>query len=319
MDGLLPILRITWNMERRLQSIVEWNSSKHIITSERVDMLKDQTIEGMSLLDSFRRYLHTGEHDGINRFYMTRPGAGGPHAKNPTDDRRAQINSTLQGPETEVYVLPPNTEISELQALDLSNNRLRSLNGAIAGCKNLVHLDLHCNALGADGAAMLPPQISSLRYLAWLDLSSNSGESVTPEISLCPALQHLNLSNNKLTALGRELAAMPAIETLDLSSNYITHCTSLIGQCASLRALDLSLNRLKVLPPSIADCAGLRHLHLFNNRLTSLPFTLAWLLPQLMSFDVGKNPLRGLPPKWVNGEVLGATAILSMRFSRERK
>jgi hypothetical protein len=124
MDGLLAVVRIIRNMERRLEAVVEWNASKHIITSERVDMLKDQTIEGMSLLDSFRRYLHTGEHDGINRFYMTRPGAAGPHAKNPTDDRRAQINSTLQGPETEVYVLPPNTEISELQALDLKTNML---------------------------------------------------------------------------------------------------------------------------------------------------------------------------------------------------
>jgi hypothetical protein len=124
MDGLLAVVRIIRNMERRLEAVVEWNASKHIITSERVDMLKDQSIEGMSLLDSFRRYLHTGEHDGINRFYMTRPGAAGPHAKNPTDDRRAQINSTLQGPDTEVYVLPPNTEISELQALDLKTNML---------------------------------------------------------------------------------------------------------------------------------------------------------------------------------------------------
>ena len=62
MDGLLAVVRIIRNMERRLEAVVEWNSSKHIITSERVDMQKDQTVEGMSLLDSFRRYLHTGEH-----------------------------------------------------------------------------------------------------------------------------------------------------------------------------------------------------------------------------------------------------------------
>ena len=55
---------------------------------------------------------------------MTRPGAGGPHAKNPTDDRRLQINSTLQGPEPEVHVLPPNTEISELQSLDLKTKEV---------------------------------------------------------------------------------------------------------------------------------------------------------------------------------------------------
>jgi hypothetical protein len=124
MDGLLSVVRIIRNMEQRLEAVVEWNSSKHIITSERVDMMKDQTIEGMSLLDSFRRYLHTGEHDGINRFYMTRTGAGGLYAKNPTDERRAQINDVLKGPETEVHVLPPNTEISELQALDLKTNML---------------------------------------------------------------------------------------------------------------------------------------------------------------------------------------------------
>lgn len=124
MDGLLAVVRIIRNMEARLEAVVEWNSSKHIITSERVDMLKDQSMEGMSLLDSFRRYLHTGEHDGINRFYMTRAGPAGLYARNPTDERRAQINSTLKGPETEVHVLPPNTEISELESLDLKTNML---------------------------------------------------------------------------------------------------------------------------------------------------------------------------------------------------
>ena len=124
MDGLLPILRITWNMERRLQSIVEWNSSKHIITSERVDMVRDPTQDGIQLLDQFRRYLHTGEHDGLNRSYMTRAGQGKVYKRNTSDDRRAQIEKELDRPETEVHVLPPNTEISELQSLDLKTNML---------------------------------------------------------------------------------------------------------------------------------------------------------------------------------------------------
>jgi hypothetical protein len=95
LDGLLAVVRIVNNMERRLEYVVEWNSMKHILTSERVDNLKDQTIEGISLLDSFRRYLHTGEHDGINRFYLTRNGDSGVNAKNPTDIGRANINHSF--------------------------------------------------------------------------------------------------------------------------------------------------------------------------------------------------------------------------------
>lgn len=128
MDGLVAVVRIIRNMERRLESVVEWNSMKHITTSERVDMLKDQTMEGMSLLDSFRRYLHTGEHDGINRFYMTRNGDGALYAKNPTDLGAQQIHSSFESDHerriTDVHVLPPNTEISELASLDLKTNML---------------------------------------------------------------------------------------------------------------------------------------------------------------------------------------------------
>jgi len=128
LDGLLAVVRVVNNMERRLESVVEWNSMKHILTSERVDNLKDQTIEGISLLDSFRRYLHTGEHDGINRFFMTRSGDTGLNAKNPTDIGRANIHHSFdrsQDRASDVHVLPPNTDISELTSLDLKTDMLQ--------------------------------------------------------------------------------------------------------------------------------------------------------------------------------------------------
>jgi len=128
LDGLLAVVRVVNNMERRLESVVEWNSMKHILTSERVDNLKDQTIEGISLLDSFRRYLHTGEHDGINRFYMTRSGDAGLNARNPTDIGRANIHHSFDSSQdraSDVHVLPPNTDISELTSLDLKTDMLQ--------------------------------------------------------------------------------------------------------------------------------------------------------------------------------------------------
>ena len=129
LDGLLSVVRVVNNMERRLEAVVDWNSTKHILTSERVDNLKDQTIEGISLLDSFRRYLHTGEHDGINRFYMTRNGEGALYAKNPTDLGAASIKSAFDSSESrrisDVRVMPPNTDISELASLDLKTDMLQ--------------------------------------------------------------------------------------------------------------------------------------------------------------------------------------------------
>ena len=124
MDGLVSVMRILSNMERRLESVVEWNAVKHITASERVDILKDQTLEGLTLLDSFRRYLHTGEHDGMNRFFMTR-NDGGVQAHNPSDlGAQTILTSFSRSTPTDVHVLPPNTEISELASLDLKTNML---------------------------------------------------------------------------------------------------------------------------------------------------------------------------------------------------
>jgi len=215
----------------------------------------------------------------------------------------------------------PNTigNCSQIQALNLSKNCLRSLPNDIAGLSSLRHLDVHSNALGVSALTMFPPSISSLVSLLWLDASYNLASGVCPQLALLPSLRHLNLSNNRLTEVTEELLSPPALETLDLSNNSIVRVSPKIGGCSNLRAIDLSVNRLAFIPPSIADAPALRHLHLFNNALTSLPYTLAWLLPQLLSFDVAKNPLRGLPPKWVAEEVLGAESILSLRFSRERQ
>jgi hypothetical protein len=41
-----------------------WNSSKHLVFSERIE-LKDQTISGLQLLDEQRRYHLTGSHQNM--------------------------------------------------------------------------------------------------------------------------------------------------------------------------------------------------------------------------------------------------------------
>lgn len=83
----------------------------------------------------------------------------------------------------------------------------------LAGAVNLRHLDLHLNALGADGVAMLPPSFGELRSVARLDASYNLASRLHPCLALCPSLRHLNLSHERLPALTFDLASLLAIET----------------------------------------------------------------------------------------------------------
>ena len=46
---------------------------------------KDQTTEGILLLDEFRRYLITETNSGVNRYYMTVNGDVAPQTTDPTD------------------------------------------------------------------------------------------------------------------------------------------------------------------------------------------------------------------------------------------
>lgn len=131
MDKLVEVHEMIEFMQERLMSVIEWNSTKHIATSERVEHPKDQTTEGISLLDEFRRYLITGTHSGVNRFYMTLNGDAPPHSSDPTELSAAHIHSSFgaigrasEHSESSVHVLPPNTDMSELAAVDPKLNML---------------------------------------------------------------------------------------------------------------------------------------------------------------------------------------------------
>jgi hypothetical protein len=126
LDFLAELQEVIQQMQKKLEAVIEWNSSKHIATSERVDNPKDQTTEGISLLDEFRRYLITGTHSGVNRYYMTMNGDVAPHTTDPTDMSAKYIHGAFETSQvkTNVHVLPPNTEVSELTALDPKLNLL---------------------------------------------------------------------------------------------------------------------------------------------------------------------------------------------------
>ena len=106
----------------------EWNATKHVTTSEKVDAPRDQTTDGISLLDDFRRYIMSGQHTGISSNYMMMSGPEGAAAR---DDPSNAANSWIEdfsfgaakGVATCVHLMPPNTTVGELGALELKHDR----------------------------------------------------------------------------------------------------------------------------------------------------------------------------------------------------
>ena len=127
-DGILADFLELQNFEIMIRRIDEWNSMKHITTSESVSIPRDQTTDGISLLDDFRRYIMSGQHSGISSNYMVMCGA---EENNAREDPSNLANSWIQnfsfsagkGDSTCVHLLPPNTITNELGPLELKHNR----------------------------------------------------------------------------------------------------------------------------------------------------------------------------------------------------
>ena len=102
----------------------KWNAERHLVVTERVD-LKDQTSSGIQLLDEFRRYSVTGSVEHYNPVRRLRMTSNHNQRLDTVNDARIHwareefSDDTGQG--ASVHVLPPNTDVQELQAIDLSS------------------------------------------------------------------------------------------------------------------------------------------------------------------------------------------------------
>jgi len=127
-DRLCALRSVIDVSEQKLAGVLDWNSKKHIATTERVQVPKDSTTEGISLLDDFRRYLVSGQHMGLSKSMMTLNGARSVLTQNPSQLSssviREQFRKHEDVNESNVYVLPPNTDVSELAPLDLKTSLL---------------------------------------------------------------------------------------------------------------------------------------------------------------------------------------------------
>lgn len=111
-DRLNQVMQAAVEIER-------FNSAKHIVLSETID-LKDQTSNGIMLLDEFRRYRLTGYHPGAAQATAMRMRHAPEVQKINTvnDANMAWVKSEFGNDESiRTTVLPPNMTVTELQPI----------------------------------------------------------------------------------------------------------------------------------------------------------------------------------------------------------
>jgi adenylate cyclase len=157
--------------------------------------------------------------------------------------------------------LPPSISLaSRLTMLDISNNRLQSLD----------HADL-----------------DKLHSLQGLRLSNNRLTQLPSYFGKYAHLRSLNLSSNSLSEFPDFLCNVRTLVDLDISFNSISHLPK-IGQLTDLERLWATNNRLSgSFPPSLSNLVKLREIDVRFNALDSMDVMSE--LPQLEYLMIGHN------------------------------
>lgn len=154
-------------------------------------------------------------------------------------------------------------DLTNLQYLGLSKNKLTGLQTAIGSLGYLQGLDLSSNQLSS-----LPAAIGSLSNLGMLDLSNNQLSGLPTSIGSLGNLYQLYLANNQLTSLPDEIGSLSSLSNLDLSNNQLTGLPAAIGNLSTLWEFYLQDNPLSGEVP--AFLTGLTQLDTFTFYATEL-------------------------------------------------
>lgn len=179
------------------------------------------------------------------------------------------------------------TLASTLKVLDLTANRLTSIDPRILALTGLVSINFRQNLLtdvsAWSGAACSPgmqdcefrdnqikdiPDLSKFSALTRLEFSYNEIRSIEPLATLnAPALQELYVAANKVASI-QAISQLTALTTLELGSNRIRAIENL-GTLTLLRELWLGRNRIARIE-NLAPLTALRRLSVQSNRLETM-------------------------------------------------
>jgi len=176
-----------------------------------------------------------------------------------------------------------------LHSLDLSANRLTTLDESLVRLENLVSLIAKNNALDDNS---LPKDFGSMHRLAELNLSGNQFKTFPPQIIELTNLRFLYVGANHISSVPGTVRHLQSLEMLHLGGNLLTEVPAEVGCLEKLEALIICENKLESLPSSIAHLKNLRSLALHRNCLTTLPPEIV-TLRGLIELSLRDNPLVG--------------------------
>lgn len=122
MAHLLEKFDIVRRSLRVIDECTKWNVNKHVVVTEQLD-LKDQTTSGIQLLDDFRRYSLSGQHNILRDHGVLRLRNRDNKPLNTVNDAayswmQDQFGMESSEKEAKVHILPPNMQIQELNNID---------------------------------------------------------------------------------------------------------------------------------------------------------------------------------------------------------
>lgn len=180
-------------------------------------------------------------------------------------------------------------EKSKLTSLSLCGKDIKELPAEIGELTHLEQLDVSENKL-----VTLPSTIANLKNLRFLNLEDNHITKIPAEIGKLIQLEEVEVCRNKLSTLPKEFGKLHNLKRLSLRGNCFQQFPIALKQLTKLSELDLSENGLKSVLPEIGNLKRLTQLELAENQLTSLPNAMV-NLSRLANIDLSYNQLEEFP------------------------
>eukprot|EP00904_Undaria_pinnatifida_P013165 jgi/Undpi1/897/HiC_scaffold_10.g04361.m1 len=178
-------------------------------------------------------------------------------------------------------------QLDKLEALDLAENHIDTLDPGMAKLFKLKTLDLRGNSIKDLGHG-----VGNMMSLVSLDVGGNDLERIPSELSRCTALERLDLSGGKVETLPEAFSKLTRLRCLGASDNRLGQIPPAFASLIRLDDLRLDGNALTCLPDSLRSLVKMRYADLSRNRIETVPtVTRHW--PLLTHIVLSRNPLGG--------------------------
>jgi len=136
-------------------------------------------------------------------------------------------------------------QTTKLTRLDMAGNSITTLRG-IGNLTNLEYIQFSNNRIDS-----IPDEIGNCTQLIEFRMTGNELVHVSPSIADCRLMKSMWLYQNSIPALPDEITTLAQLNTLRLENNELTAIPGSIGQLTNLEVFYLSSNPLPTLPASI--------------------------------------------------------------------